>query len=592
MNILGLSCFYHDSAAALISSGKPVAAAQEERFSRLKNDAAFPFRAIQFCLKYSRLQLSDLDAVVFYEKPLRKFDRQMDVFLKNSPWRPLSFVDSFLQTTQKSIFMRHELTKELKKIDPAFCENRLLFSEHHLSHAASAFFPSPFETAVVLTMDGLGEWATTTVSLGEKNSLSVLKEIHFPNSLGLFYSALTTFCGFKVNSGEYKLMGLAPYGQARFSELILENLITLNRDGTFELHLDCFDFVSLKKMFTQKMSSLFGCKPRKPESSMDQVYMDIAASAQDVLNKAVLNLTRHLAESSPSKNLCLAGGVALNCVSNSHILKQGFFENVWIQPASGDAGAALGAALVAHSLHFQQPRYLKPQNQPDSMSYAYLGTEYTDEDIQKELQAFELEFEFLSEEALIQKTTESLAFGLSVGWFQGRMEFGPRSLGARSILADPRPPDMQKKLNLQIKFRESFRPFAPVLLEEKYADWFSGLCKKSPYMLFVDTLTETHRGRVPAVTHLDASARVQTLREDQNPKLYQLIRSFEKETGIPMLVNTSFNVRGEPIVESPKDAMSCFLKTNLDCLAIGNFFVEKKKNQNQVKTPSALENLD
>jgi carbamoyltransferase len=608
MKILGLSCFYHDSAAALIIDGQPMAAAQEERFSRKKNDPSLPVQSIRFCLKKFGLKLSDLDAVVFYEKPLMKLDRILETFLRESPFQPRAFVESFARATQKTLFLRPELTKELKALDPLFLEDRLLFSEHHLSHAASAFFPSPFDSAVVLTMDGIGEWATTTVSIGEGNSLTTTKEIHFPHSLGLYYSAITSFCGFKVNSGEYKLMGLAPFGTPRFRELIFENLIQLHEDGSFRLGLDYFDFSSSKNMFTPKMSSLFGVSPRKPESALEQIYMDIAASAQEVLNEAILNLTKSISKEYPQKNLCLAGGVALNCVSNSKIKDQNLFDNIWIQPASGDAGGALGAALAAHSLHFKKQRYRNDGS--DAMSFAYMGTEYGPSDILAVLQKFELSFEQLDESKLLIKTTQSLCRGQSVAWFQGKMEYGPRALGARSILADARNPAMQRNLNLQIKFRESFRPFAPIVLEEKANEWFEGKTTSSPYMLFVDKVLQKHlipqkatfidsferlnlpRSTVPAITHLDYSARLQTVCREQNPRLYQLISLFEKETGVPMLVNTSFNVRGEPIVESPQDAILCFLKTGIDVLVIGDYFVEKNKNQSKIIKDFTLKDLD
>lgn len=579
MKILGISCYYHDSAAALIIDGKVVAAAQEERFSRIKNDASFPIQAINFCLKHSHISLADLDAVVFYEKPLLKFDRLLETYLSTQDISLRFFVDTFLESTHKTLFLRSHLEKALNLIDSKFRSERLLFSEHHLSHAASAFFPSPFEEAAVLTMDGLGEWTTTTVSHGQGNSLRPLKEIHFPHSLGLFYSTLTTFCGFKVNSGEYKLMGLAPYGKPIYKELILKNLISLREDGSFKLNLKYFNFSSTEKMFTNHLSLLFNTPPRTPETHIEQVYMDIAASTQVVLNEAILNITKHIADELSTRNLCLAGGVALNCVSNSQIIKQGLFKNVWVQPAAGDAGGALGAALAAHSLHFKNPRHKNFHN--DAMSYSYLGTHYSEEDTLKALQTFDLNFEKLDDDALIQKTATALSSGLSVGWFQGRMEFGPRALGARSILADARPTEMQKKLNLQIKFRESFRPFAPIVLKEKAHLYFSGALSQSPYMLFVDTVREDYQQKLPAITHLDGSARLQTVSQEQNPLLYRLLSAFEENTGVPVLINTSFNVRGEPIVESPTDAIRCFLKTNIDILVLGGFFLEKNKNLNK-----------
>lgn len=576
MKILGISCYYHDSAAALIVDGRVVAAAQEERFSRIKNDANFPTQSVIFCLKHSNIALADLDAVVFYEKPLLKFDRLLETYLSTQSISLRFFVDTFLESTHKTLFLRSRLEKALKSIDMGFDSDRLLFSEHHLSHAASAFFPSPFEDAAVLTMDGLGEWATTTVSIGKGSTLRLLKEIHFPHSLGLFYSTLTSFCGFKVNSGEYKLMGLAPYGKPTYKDLILKNLITLRDDGSFELNLKYFDFSSTQKMFTKHLPLLFNASPRIPETHIEQIYMDIAASTQAVLNEAILNITKNISSELNASNLCLAGGVALNCVSNSQIVKQGLFKNVWTQPAAGDAGGALGAALAAHSLHFKKPRHKNLQS--DSMSYSYLGTDYSEQDILKALQTFDLNFEKLDNDALIQKTVTALSSGLSIGWFQGRMEFGPRALGSRSILADPRPPEMQKKLNLQIKFRESFRPFAPVVLDEKAHLWFEGAQPTSPYMLFIDKVRFESQNKLPAITHIDGSARLQTVSQSQNPRLHQLLTVFEQMTGVPILINTSFNVRGEPIVESPADAIRCFLNTNIDVLVIGDFTIEKSKN--------------
>ncbi|MBY0384292.1 carbamoyltransferase [bacterium] len=590
MKILGISCYYHDSAASLVVDGRVVAAAQEERFSRIKNDANFPTQSVVFCLKQSNISLTDLDAVVFYEKPLLKFDRLLETYLSTQNISLRFFVDTFLESTHKTLFLRSHLEKALKSIDKGFDSDRLLFSEHHLSHAASAFFPSPFEEAAVLTMDGLGEWATTTVSIGEGNSLHLVKEIHFPHSLGLFYSTLTSFCGFKVNSGEYKLMGLAPYGKPIYKDLILKNLITLRDDGSFELNLKYFDFSSTQKMFAKSFVQLFNTQPRTPETHIEQIYMDIAASTQAVLNAAILNITKNISSELNTTNLCLAGGVALNCVSNTQILKQGFFKNVWVQPAAGDAGGALGAALAAHSLHFKKPRHKFVNN--DAMSFAYLGTEYSEEDILKTLQSFNLVFEKLDENTLIEKTALALAAGQSIGWFQGRMEFGPRALGSRSILADPRPPEMQKKLNLQIKFRESFRPFAPIVLEEKAHAWFEGIQSSSPYMLFVDDVRQERQKALPAITHLDGTARLQTVSKEQNSRLHQLLSIFEEKTGVPVLINTSFNVRGEPIVESPADAVRCFLKTEIDCLVLGDFIIEKSKNLDKKISSSPSTSLD
>ncbi len=598
MNILGVSCYYHDSAAAFLQNGRPVFAMQEERFSRIKNDSKFPRRSVLAGLAHSKLKLHELDAVVFYEKPLLKLDRQIESFLRDAPWKPVSFVETFSESFTKTLFLRNDLLKALREIDAGFDEKKLLFSEHHLSHAASAFFPSPFSEAVILTLDGLGEWSTSTVSVGQNNRIEMQKEIHFPHSLGLFYSTMTTFCGFKVNSGEYKLMGLAPYGQPRFFDAILKNLVCMKDDGSFEINLQYFDFASTRNMFSEKLSELFGAPPRLPESFIEQVYMDIAASTQAALNHLLLCLTRSLHKEFSLPSLCLSGGVALNCVSNSQILRDGSFKEIWIQPAAGDAGSALGAALAAHSLHFQKPRYTLRNS--DSMFNALLGTEYTDDEIQKCLDEMGLVYEMHDEASLFEKTCDSLVKGDAVGWFQGRSEYGPRALGSRSILADSRSPEMQEKLNLKIKFRESFRPFAPIVMAEKAHEWFFGCPSESPYMLFVADLLPKHRlepsshfftsqerikavrSAIPAVTHLDYSARLQTVTREQNPLLYRLLQMFEQRTGVPMLVNTSFNVRGEPIVESPRDAILCFLKTDLDLLVLGNFILEKKKNMHRL----------
>jgi carbamoyltransferase len=598
MNILGISCYFHDSAAALIQNGKPVFAMQEERFSRIKNDPQFPRNAILASLAFARCSLSDLDAVVFYEKPLLKLDRQLETFLREAPWKPFAFSETFTESFTKTLFLRNDLLKALKQIDANFDEKKLLFSEHHLSHAASAYFPSPFSEAIILTLDGLGEWTTLAVSVGSDNRIEMQKEIHFPHSLGLFFSTLTAFCGFKVNSGEYKLMGLAPYGQPRFVDTIFKNLIFMDDDGSFELNLKYFDFASAHTMFSQHLSELFAVPPRIPESFIEPIYMDIAASAQAALNQILIQLTRSLKQEFSIPSLCLAGGVALNCVSNSQILRDGNFNHLWIQPASGDAGGALGAALAAHSLHFKKPRYTLKNN--DSMSYAYLGHEYPNSEITKCLDEMGLVYEVYDVDSLIEKTCARLIEGDAVGWFQGRSEFGPRALGSRSILADARSPGMQEKLNLKIKFRESFRPFAPIVMAEKAHEWFSGCPTESPYMLFVAELLQSRRfeianqfansqqrlkavrSSVPAVTHLDFSARLQTVSEKQNALLYKLLRLFEQRTGVPMLVNTSFNVRGEPIVESPRDAALCFLKTDLDFLVLGNIVLEKKTNMHKL----------
>ena len=595
MRILGISAFYHDSAAALIDDGRIAAAAQEERFSRKKHDAAFPEQAIRFCLDQAQVELKDIDYVVFYDKPFLKFERLLETYLAFAPRGFRSFNMAMPLWLKEKLFQKGLLRKRFQAFDPDFdWQTRLLFSEHHLSHAASAFYPSPFEDAAVLTMDGVGEWATTSVAMGSGNRLEVTKELHFPHSLGLLYSAMTYYTGFKVNSGEYKVMGLAPYGEPKYRELILDNLIDLKADGSFRLDQSYFDYCTGLKMTNGKFDALFGGPVRGREELLTQRHMDLAASIQAVVEEVVLRLTRALHKETGASNLCLAGGVALNCVANGKIVRDGHFENVWVQPAAGDAGGALGAALTAYHLYQDQPR---PSNgHTDTMSGSYLGPEFAQHEIETRLRAAGADFETLSDDALIERTAEALSDGQAVGWFQGRMEFGPRALGGRSILADPRSQAMQKTLNLKVKYRESFRPFAPSVLREDVADWFE-LDADSPYMLIVADVVESRRKQmieaeqalfgieklnvprsdIPAVTHVDYSARIQTVDARTNPRFHALISAFKSRTGCPVVVNTSFNVRGEPIVCTPEDAFRCFMGTGMESLAIGNCLLEKSK---------------
>lgn len=596
MRILGISAHYHDSAAALVVDGKIIHAGQEERWTRIKHDAHFPDNAVDSCLKAGGLKLSELDAVVYYEKPLLKFDRILETYIHNAPWGLRNFVESFPVWIKQKLFLRQNLTRELKGLDAKFDETKILFSEHHLSHAASAFYPSPFENALVVTMDGVGEWATSSVSIGRGSELKVLKELYFPHSLGFLYSAVTAFCGFKVNSGEYKVMGLAPYGKPRFFDLMFQNLVSLKEDGSFELNLKYFNFLSGQKMFSREMERLFNIPARAAESPLAQEHMDLAASIQKLLEFILLHSLRALRREYHMENLCLAGGVALNCVANSRLLKYGPFKNIWIQPAAGDAGGSLGAALAAEHMHFKKPRTVV---KPDAMRGSFLGPSFNDTEIETALQQAGLNFAKSMD--IHKDVAVHLSEGLSVGWFQGAMEFGPRALGGRSILADARHPEMQKKLNLQIKFRESFRPFAPLVLEEDAKDWFD-FDRPSPYMLFVAEVKNEQRlpviddnslfgieqlnqvrSKIPAVTHVDYSARLQTVSAESHSPVYPLLREFKKLTGCPVLVNTSFNVRGEPIVGTPQDAIRCFLGTDLDILAIGSFVVEKKRQSEETR---------
>ncbi len=599
MNILGVSAFYHDSAAALLVDGQVVAAAQEERFTRKKQDSRFPANAIEYCLKAGSAQLGDMDAVVFYDKPFLKFERLLETYLAFTPRGYKSFAMAMPVWLKEKLFQKDLLRREFAAFDSDFAwQKRLLFSEHHMSHAASAFYPSPYEEAVVLTMDGVGEWATTSVAIGVGKDLKVVKEIHFPHSLGLLYSALTYYVGFKVNSGEYKVMGLAPYGEPKYADLILENLIDLKDDGSFRLNQACFDYCTGLTMTNARFDDLFGGPPREPdEELLTQKHMDIAASVQSVTETVMLTLTRALAAEFDSPNLCLAGGVALNCVGNGKILRDGAFKNVWVQPAAGDAGGALGAAMYAHHIYFNQnraPRTVGANGPEDTMCGGYLGPEFEQGDIEARLTEMGAKFAVLADEELTDASANALANEQAVGWMNGRMEFGPRALGARSILGDARSPSMQKILNLKVKYRESFRPFAPSVLREDVSDWFD-YDGDSPYMLMVAdvkkdrqremTATEAAlfgidklnipRSEIPAVTHVDYSARIQTVHQETNSRYYNLIKRYKDITGCPVIVNTSFNVRGEPIVCTPEDAFRCFMGTELDVLVVGNCYLKK-----------------
>lgn len=598
MRILGISAFYHDSAAALIEDGRIVAAAQEERFTRRKHDSRFPAHAIRYCLTEGGIGLRSVDSIVFYDKPFLKFERLLETYLAFAPRGFKSFSMSIPIWLREKLFLKDLLCKELHKTDGAGEWNgELLFSEHHLSHAASAFFPSPFEEAAVLTMDGTGEWATTSAAIGKGNRLEVIQEIHFPHSLGLLYSAMTYYTGFKVNSGEYKVMGLAPYGEPTYVDQILKHLIDVKVDGSFRLDLSYFDYCTGLTMTNGKFDELFGGPPRKPDQPLAQRHMDLAASIQAVTEKVVLRLTRSLRVKSGIKNLCLAGGVALNCVANGKILRDGRFENIYIQPAAGDAGGALGAAQVGYYMHLDRIRRVNG----DLMRGAYLGPAFPQEDIENSLKHCGAIFNRLSDAALIATSAEDLAHGKALGWFQGRMEFGPRSLGNRSILGDPRSPSMQRNLNLKVKYRESFRPFAPAVLRERVTDWFEIDCD-SPYMLLVADVVKSRRrqmtseeialfgidklnvprSNIPAVTHVDYSARIQTVHKETNPRFHELLSEFERITNCPVLVNTSFNVRGEPIVCTPEDAFRCFMGSELDVLAIGNCYLRKDEQDSSL----------
>ena len=609
-SILGISAFYHDSAACILKNGKIIAAAQEERFTRKKHDASYPHNAIEFVLNYANLKLSEVDQIVFFEKPFLKFERLLETYVAFAPKGFISFTKAMPLWIKEKLFQKNLLFNKLKKHDHNFkSDENIFFSDHHLSHAASAFFPSPFDEAIVLTADGVGEWATTTVAVGKNQNLEIKKEIHFPHSLGLLYSAFTYYTGFKVNSGEYKLMGLAPYGNPIFDDKI-KKIIDIKEDGTFRLDQKYFNYATGLTMTNEKFNNLFGQKPRNPlKEKISQFQMDIAASIQKVTEEIMIKLTKSIRQEYGIKNLCLAGGVALNCVANGKILKEKIFDNIWIQPAAGDAGGSLGAALALWHIENGNERIV---NSSDDMKGSYLGNEFTQNEIEKELKNAGAKFETLNYEDLIDKTAEFLSKEKAIGWFQGRMEFGPRALGARSILGDPRSDRMQKNLNLKVKYRESFRPFAPSILREDLSEWFD-MNVDSPYMLLVTNINSKKkiemtneqkelfgidklnikRSDIPAVTHVDYSARVQTVTKNTNKRYYDLISKFKEKTGCPVIVNTSFNVRGEPIVNTPTDAFNCFMGTELDYLIIGNCILDKKyQNKNLKKDYSKEFELD
>ena len=595
-SILGISAFYHDSAAATVVDGKIIAAVQEERFSRKKHDSRYPFNAVNYVLEASNLKLNKIDYIVFFEKPFLKFERLIETYVAFAPKGFKSFCMSMPIWLREKLFQKKFLFEKLKQHDDNFDDiNKIYFSEHHYSHAASAFYPSPFKDAVILTLDGVGEWATTTIAIGNGNEIKMLKEIHFPHSIGLLYSAFTYFTGFKVNSGEYKVMGLAPYGQPKYKDIIMKELVDLKDDGSFRLNMKYFNYATGLTMINNKFEDLFGQKARNPHKDLlTQFHMDIASSIQNVTEEIVLKLTMSLSKEYKSRNLCLAGGVALNCVANGKILKNNIFENIWIQPAAGDAGGSLGAALAFWYKELGNKR--NPSSSDDEMRGSYLGPSFYDNQVENTLKSLNAKYTKQNEENLISLIANELKNGKIIGWFQGRMEFGPRALGARSIIADPRSDKMQKKLNLKVKFRESFRPFAPSVLREDLNDWFE-LNSDSPYMLLVSNVKKNiqipmtekdqklfginklniKRSSIPAVTHVDYSARIQTVHEKTNPKYYKLIKKFKEITNCPILVNTSFNVRGEPIVCTIEDAFRCFMGTNLDILVCESFILNKEE---------------
>ncbi len=593
MRILGISAFYHDSAAALIEDGNIIAAAQEERFTRKKHDPGFPKEAITYCLKEAGLTLSEVDHVVFFEKPFIKFERLLETYLASAPAGFQSFKMAIPVWIKDKLFQKGNLIELLEEFENSGeIEDRLLFAEHHQSHAASAFFPSPFEEAIILTMDGVGEWATASVAIGKGNELTTVKEIQFPHSLGLLYSAMTYYTGFRVNSGEYKVMGLAPYGEPKYVDLIKDNLIDIKEDGSFWLDQSYFNYATGLTMTSSKFHDLFGAPPRTSEDRITQREMDLAASVQVVTEEIMLKMTESLAKEYGIKNICLAGGVALNCVANGKVIRAGSFDNVWVQPAAGDAGGALGAALAAYYVEKKQPRTVG--SNMDAMKGSYLGPDYEQSDIEERLSKAGAVFEVFTDETVMTETAKCLEQGHAVGWFQGRMEFGPRALGGRSILGDPRNPEMQKTLNLKIKYRESFRPFAPSIISDEVSNYFEHQ-GTSPYMLVVAPVKEEHRkdtskedeglfgieklniprSTIPAITHVDYSARIQTVHEETNPRYHALISAFKEQTGCPIVVNTSFNVRGEPIVNTPEDAFHCFMGTEMDTLVVGNCLLRK-----------------
>ncbi len=590
LNILGISAFYHDSAACLIRDGEIVAAAQEERFTRKKHDYSFPQHAIDFCLKKGGVKASELDCVAFYDKPFLKFERILETYLAYAPHGIASFLQALPLWIKQKLWMKDYIQTELG------FKGKIIFPEHHESHAASAFFPSPFQEAAFLTMDGVGEWATTSYGVGKGNKIDILAEIKFPHSLGLLYSAFTYYTGFKVNSGEYKVMGLAPYGKPVYKDLILKELIDLKEDGSFKLNMKYFDYCAGLRMTNSHFHKLFGATPRKPESRVTQREMDLARSIQEVTEEVMLRITRHVHKVTGQKNLCLAGGVALNCVGNGRILREGPFEHIWIQPASGDAGGALGAAYFGWHQYLEKPR--TANGKIDSMRGSFLGPEFSDVEIEAFLSKHKIPFVRLDDTELPEKIADLIAQEKVIGWFQGAMEFGPRALGGRSIIGDPRSPKMQEQMNLKIKFRESFRPFAPSIPFEKVSEYFE-MTAESPYMLLVAPvqkkwrremsesekklegieLLNVKRSEIPAVTHVDYSARVQTISEVQNPRFYKLLKKFDERHGCPVVINTSFNVRGEPIVCTPEDAFRCFMRTHMDYLILGNFLLTKAEQK-------------
>ncbi|NOX90038.1 MAG: carbamoyltransferase [Calditrichaeota bacterium] len=592
--ILGISAFYHDSAAALLKDGEIAAAAQEERFTRKKHDHSFPQHAVSYCLKEAGITANDLAYVAFYEKPFIKFNRILETYLSAAPLGIRSFLMAIPLWLKQKLWISDVIRKNLS------CEAPILFSEHHEAHAASAFFPSPFKRAAILTVDGVGEWATSTIGIGSDDQIQLIAEQHFPHSLGLLYSAFTYFTGFKVNSGEYKLMGLAPYGEPRYVRQIFDELIDLKDDGSFKLNLSYFNFVSGLTMTNRRFARLFGGPPRKPESPLTQREMDLARSVQEATNEIVLRMAKHAKQISGEKHLCLAGGVALNCVANAKLLKSGLFDDLWIQPAAGDAGGALGAAYLVRHHYLKHPRIVKGKN--DRQKNSYLGPSFSDREIQSFLDEAGARYELLNERELIEQAAQHLSEGKVVGWFQGRLEFGPRALGNRSILGDPRKAEMQQIMNLKIKFRESFRPFAPSVLEEDASEWFE-IDRPSPYMLLVADVhpdkrlngidpkgelqgldrLKIQRSVIPAVTHVDYSARLQTVNQNSNPLFYRLLKSFKEKTDCPVLINTSFNVRGEPIVATPQDAYSCFLRTQMDILILGRFLLKRESQPEKPK---------
>ena len=593
--ILGISAFFHDSAAALLKDGEIISAVQEERFTRIKHDESFPFNCIKYILTENKISLQDIDSVVFYEKPYLKFERLLETHIAFAPLGFKSFCASMPIWLREKLFQKKFIIDKLKEIDITFDGKKLKFSDHHLSHAASAFYPSPFEEAVILTLDGVGEWATTTISIGNKNGIKLIKEINFPHSLGLLYSSFTYYLGFRVNSGEYKVMGLAPYGKPKYTDIIYKNLIDVKADGSFKLNMDYFEFATGLKMINQKFENLFNQKARTPDKDkLTNFHMDIAASLQKVTEDIILKIANYARKETNCDNLCLAGGVALNCVANGKILEEKIFKNIWVQPAAGDAGGSLGAALAFWHDEKRNPK----KNKSDSMKGSYLGPSYSNDEIESSLIKIGAKYMYCENDLLIKKTVDNLKSEKAIGWFQGRMEFGPRSLGARSIIADSRSSKMQKLLNLKVKFRESFRPFAPAVLREDVSKYFD-INHDSPYMLLVAKLKESikiemtneqkklfgieklniSRSEIPAVTHVDYSARIQTVHSNTNHMFYNLLQAFKKETNCSVLVNTSFNIRGEPIVCSVEDAFQCFMGTELDTLVIGNYFLVKDEQK-------------